>query len=452
MFGDDRGFFMETWNARDLRRARARLALRPGQSQPLGARTCCAGCTTRSAAAGETGARVAGASSTSRSTCAARPPRFGTVGRASSCRPTNKRMLWVPPGFAHGFLALEDGTDFLYKCTDFYAPAHERTLALERSRRSASTGRSTDRRADRSPRRTQAAEPLAESGTSSHEVLDLGAGGQVGRALGAAAPARTQIVALDRAALRHHAMPDAVARGDRETAAPDIVFNAAAYTAVDKAESEPTRRGALNARCRRAVIAAAAAAAGARLVHVSTDFVFDGDGSARPTRRMTRPPAGRLRRRPSWPARRGRCRRAGGADRAHRLGLCAAAAEFRAHDAAADARSKSDLRVVADQIGTPTYAPALAGLWGLVAKDARGIHHYTDSRQRQLVRFRGRHRGRSARQRACSAARRGSFPIRANAFPTRRRSPFLFGARQGSDFDPARRRLRHIGESICGRC
>jgi dTDP-4-dehydrorhamnose 3,5-epimerase len=40
----------------------------------------------------------------------------------------NKRMLWVPPGFAHGFLCLEDGTDFLYKCTDFYAPEHEKTL------------------------------------------------------------------------------------------------------------------------------------------------------------------------------------------------------------------------------------------------------------------------------------------------------------------------------------
>lgn len=40
----------------------------------------------------------------------------------------NKRMLWVPPGFAHGFLCLEDGTDFMYKCTDFYAPEHERTV------------------------------------------------------------------------------------------------------------------------------------------------------------------------------------------------------------------------------------------------------------------------------------------------------------------------------------
>ncbi|WP_417612164.1 dTDP-4-dehydrorhamnose 3,5-epimerase [Parasphingorhabdus sp.] len=41
---------------------------------------------------------------------------------------SNHRMLWVPPGFAHGFLCLENNTDFLYKCTDFYAPEHERSL------------------------------------------------------------------------------------------------------------------------------------------------------------------------------------------------------------------------------------------------------------------------------------------------------------------------------------
>lgn len=40
----------------------------------------------------------------------------------------NKRMFWVPPGFAHGFISLEDGTDFLYKCTDFYDPANEHSL------------------------------------------------------------------------------------------------------------------------------------------------------------------------------------------------------------------------------------------------------------------------------------------------------------------------------------
>jgi dTDP-4-dehydrorhamnose 3,5-epimerase len=37
----------------------------------------------------------------------------------------NKLMLYVPPGFAHGFVALEDDTDFLYKCTDLYAPECE---------------------------------------------------------------------------------------------------------------------------------------------------------------------------------------------------------------------------------------------------------------------------------------------------------------------------------------
>lgn len=40
----------------------------------------------------------------------------------------NHRMLWVPEGFAHGFLALSERVDFLYKCTDFYDPADERVL------------------------------------------------------------------------------------------------------------------------------------------------------------------------------------------------------------------------------------------------------------------------------------------------------------------------------------
>ena len=40
----------------------------------------------------------------------------------------NNLMAWIPPGFAHGFLALEDGSTVLYKASDFYAPAHERTL------------------------------------------------------------------------------------------------------------------------------------------------------------------------------------------------------------------------------------------------------------------------------------------------------------------------------------
>lgn len=41
----------------------------------------------------------------------------------------NHRQLWVPPGFAHGFLVLSERADFLYKTTDYYAPQHERCIA-----------------------------------------------------------------------------------------------------------------------------------------------------------------------------------------------------------------------------------------------------------------------------------------------------------------------------------
>ncbi len=40
----------------------------------------------------------------------------------------NRRMLWIPPSFAHGFLVLSETADFLYKSTDYYAPEHERCL------------------------------------------------------------------------------------------------------------------------------------------------------------------------------------------------------------------------------------------------------------------------------------------------------------------------------------
>ncbi|HXS51993.1 MAG TPA: dTDP-4-dehydrorhamnose 3,5-epimerase [Usitatibacter sp.] len=54
-------------------------------------------------------------------------PTFGRwVGERLSAQ--NHRMLWIPPGFAHGFVVLSDWADFLYKTTDYWAPEHERTL------------------------------------------------------------------------------------------------------------------------------------------------------------------------------------------------------------------------------------------------------------------------------------------------------------------------------------
>jgi dTDP-4-dehydrorhamnose 3,5-epimerase len=40
----------------------------------------------------------------------------------------NRRQLWVPPGFAHGFYVVSDQAEFVYKCTDFYAPEYERSI------------------------------------------------------------------------------------------------------------------------------------------------------------------------------------------------------------------------------------------------------------------------------------------------------------------------------------
>jgi len=40
----------------------------------------------------------------------------------------NHHMLWVPPGFAHGFYVMSDSAEFVYKCTDYYAPEHERSV------------------------------------------------------------------------------------------------------------------------------------------------------------------------------------------------------------------------------------------------------------------------------------------------------------------------------------
>lgn len=55
-------------------------------------------------------------------------PTFGQwVGELLSA--SNKRQLWVPPGLAHGFVVLSDSAEFLYKTTDYYAPEFERCIA-----------------------------------------------------------------------------------------------------------------------------------------------------------------------------------------------------------------------------------------------------------------------------------------------------------------------------------
>ena len=54
-------------------------------------------------------------------------PTYGQwVGEVLSAE--NKKQLWIPPGFAHGFLTLSDTAEFLYKTTDYWSPEHERAI------------------------------------------------------------------------------------------------------------------------------------------------------------------------------------------------------------------------------------------------------------------------------------------------------------------------------------
>lgn len=127
VFGDDRGFFMESWNAEAFRKAgmdlnfvqdnhsrSSRGVLRGLHYQQPGPQ-------------GKLVRVTAGAVFDVAVDLRRASPTFGKwFGVELSA--ANKKMLYVPEGMAHGFLCLEDGTDFLYKCTSDYAPANEHSL------------------------------------------------------------------------------------------------------------------------------------------------------------------------------------------------------------------------------------------------------------------------------------------------------------------------------------
>jgi dTDP-4-dehydrorhamnose reductase len=112
-------------------------------------------------------------------------------------------------------------------------------------------------------------------------LLLFGKAGQVGWELQRALSPLGEIMALDRAGADNlcgdFTNPEGLADTVRQLA-PDVIVNAAAYTAVDKAESEPEQARIINARAPGA-LARAAKSLGAWLVHYSTDYVFDGGGT-----------------------------------------------------------------------------------------------------------------------------------------------------------------------------
>ena len=198
------------------------------------------------------------------------------------------------------------------------------------------------------PRRDRARTPADVRGV---KLLLLGANGQVGFELRRSlAPLGALVAATREGRLPEGAACEIADFDDAgslaalvERIAPDVVVNAAAWTAVDLAEREREARSA-STPMRRAPCRSLRARRGARLVHYSTDYVFDGRGT-RPYRgtirfRRSAPMAKasspareaipRQRRRPRHPA--------------HGLGVCAARQEFPAHHAAPRRRARSPAR------------------------------------------------------------------------------------------------------------
>lgn len=208
------------------------------------------------------------------------------------------------------------------------------------------------------------------------KVLVTGAAGQLGQALIATAPPRARVVTMDRAALDigdRAAVAKAI-----ESERPDLIVNAAAYTAVDKAENEPDLAFRINADAP-AHLAEAAKGTGARLIHISTDFVFDGTAPHpyRPDDKAN--PLGVY----------------GASKRAGEEAVLAVSPDAlivrtawvyaaRGHNFVRTMlrlmRERSSVSVVADQIGTPTHAASLArAIWKLADARAAGVHHFTDA-------------------------------------------------------------------------
>jgi len=208
-------------------------------------------------------------------------------------------------------------------------------------------------------------------------VLVTGAEGQLGRELQRSAPSACRVTGLARRDL-DIADPEAVSHR-LNALRPAVVINAAAYTAVDRAEAEPHAAHRANAEgpgC----LATACRDAGARLIHLSTDFVFDGE-SAHPYKpEAPTAPLGEY----------GRSKLAG--EQAVLAALPEAVilrtgwvySVFGGNFVKTMLRlmaERDELTVVADQVGTPTWAAGLAGaIWRVVERPGlSGIYHWSDA-------------------------------------------------------------------------
>ena len=129
VFGDDRGFFCESYNQRAFREASGLTVDFVQDNHSKSARNVLRGLHYQiNQPQGKLVRVVAGEVFDVAVDIRRSSPTFGQwVGEILSA--DNKRQLWVPPGLAHGFMVLSESAEFLYKTTDYYAPEFERCIA-----------------------------------------------------------------------------------------------------------------------------------------------------------------------------------------------------------------------------------------------------------------------------------------------------------------------------------
>ena len=127
VFGDERGFFMESWNAQTFSDAGLDMHFVQDNHSASAAGVLRGLHYQKPQPQGKLVRVTRGAVYDVIVDLRTSSPSFG-MHEGFRLDDTNKQMLWVPPGFAHGFLTLEDGTHFLYKCTATYDPAYEHCL------------------------------------------------------------------------------------------------------------------------------------------------------------------------------------------------------------------------------------------------------------------------------------------------------------------------------------
>lgn len=128
VFGDERGFFFESYNQRDFEAAIGKKTTFVQSNHSRSVRNVLRGLHYQiQQAQGKLVRVIAGEVFDVAVDIRRTSPTFGHwIGERLSA--DNKKQLWIPPGFAHGFVVLSDTAEFLYSVTDYWAPEHERCI------------------------------------------------------------------------------------------------------------------------------------------------------------------------------------------------------------------------------------------------------------------------------------------------------------------------------------